>query len=143
MNNSKLRSTIIILGLIFLISLSACGNQRIGADIVDISWQWTSLSEKEPASQSVVPNPENYTITFSGDGSISIQADCNVVNGSFSGEGTALTFTLGPSTLAFCGEESLDLMFTELLSTVESYSIKNDLLILYLEDDFGSMTFNR
>jgi len=143
MNNSKIKSAIIILGLIFLVSISACRNQRTGADIVDIPWQWTSLSENEPASQSVVPNPESYTLTLNSDGSINIQADCNVVNGSFSVEGTSLTLTLGPSTLAFCGEDSLDLMFTELLSSVESYSIENDLLILYLENDFGNMTFNR
>jgi len=143
MHNSKIKSPIIILGLIFLVSISACNNQRTGADIVDISWQWTSLSENEPASQSVVPNPEYYTLTLNSDGSMNVQADCNVVNGSFSVKGTSLTITLGPSTLAFCGEESLDLMFTELLNSVESYSIENDQLVLYLENDFGNMTFNR
>ncbi len=45
--------------------------------------------------------------------------------------------------MAFCGEESLDLMFTELLSSVESYSIENDQLILNLKNDAGKMTFNK
>jgi len=143
MNNSNVKSAIILLGLIFLVLLSACGYLQTGADIVDIPWQWTSLSENEPASQSIVPNPENYTIIFDRDGSMNIQADCNIVSGSFSVDGTSLTLVLGPSTLAFCGEESLDLMFNELLSSVESYTIENDQLVLNLENDSGKMTFNK
>ena len=66
-----------------------------------------------------------------------------MMSGSFSVDGTSLTLVLGPSTLAFCGEESLDLMFTELLNSVESYTIENDQLVLNLENDFGKMTFNK
>jgi hypothetical protein len=51
------------------------------ADIIDITWQWTELIETEPASQSVVPDPERYTLLFRSDGSLQIQADCNVVGG--------------------------------------------------------------
>ena len=143
MNNSKVKSAIILLGLIFLVLISACGYQQTGADIVDIPWQWTSLSENEPASQSIVPNPENYTIIFNRDGSMNIQSDCNMVSGSFSVDGTSLTLVLGPSTLAFCGEESLDLMFNELLSSVESFTLENDKLILNLENNSGKMTFDK
>ena len=136
-------STIFILLLILITLTSACSSQQAGADIINIQWQWTELFESEPASQSIVPNPENYTITFNSDGSMNIQADCNMVSGSFSVDGTSLTLVLGPSTLAFCGEESLDLLFTELLSNVDSYDFENDQLVLHLENDLGKMTFNK
>jgi heat shock protein HslJ len=136
-------STIFILLLILITLTSACSSQQAGADIINIQWQWTELFESEPASQSIVPNPENYTITFNSDGSMNIQADCNMVSGTFSVDGTSLTLVLGPSTLAFCGEESLDLMFTKLLSNVDSYDFENDQLVLHLENDLGKMTFNK
>jgi len=88
-------------------------------DILDTIWQWADLVETEPASQSVVPNPENYTIVFRPDGTVEIQADCNMVLGSFSMEGDTLNIELGPSTMAYCGDDSLDqqyLMFVEQVS---------------------------
>ena len=40
-------------------------------------WQWSAMTEKVPASQSVVPDPQNYTIEFKGDGTYALKADCN------------------------------------------------------------------
>ena len=34
------------------------------------TWQWTASTTKVPASQSVVPDPENYTIEFKSDGTL-------------------------------------------------------------------------
>lgn len=133
-----------MIGLILLISLitAACGNQQTGPPITDTEWQWSAVVETEPASQSVVPHPENYTLRLSGDGSLSIKADCNMVSGSYSLDGGALTLELGPSTLAFCGEESLDQHYVGFLSNVESYVIENGQLVLELKEGAGQMTFN-
>ncbi len=85
------------------------------------SWAWTSLAETAPAAQSVVPTPEKYTIFFEEDGTVNINADCNVVGGTYviRNNGT-LVIELGPSTMAFCGEESLDQQFLLLLGQVAS-----------------------
>ena len=133
-----------IIGLILLIPLFvvACGSQQTEQPITDIDWQWSEMVETEPASQSLVPNPENYTLRLSADGSLSITADCNMVSGSYSLDGSALTIDLGPSTLAFCGEESLDQLFLGFLSNVESYVIEDGQLVLELKDGAGQMTFN-
>ena len=121
------------------ISISACAST--GAAITDITWQWISLVETEPASQSVVPNPENYTLVLAADGTLSIKADCNMVGGSYTLEGSALTIQLGPSTMAFCGEESLDYLFTNTIATVESFSVEEGQLVVQLANAGGSMTF--
>ncbi len=111
------------------------------ASIQDVIWQWTDLVETQPASQSVVPNPENYTIVFSNDGIAQIQADCNMVTGSYTEEGDQLTIELGPSTMAFCGDDSLDQQYLGLLITVGSYALEDGRLKLQLIEGSGSMGF--
>jgi heat shock protein HslJ len=140
----KPRNTaIIVLSLLGIITLAACSKQEVGADIKDITWQWAALVENQPAAQSVVPDPENYTLLLNADGTLSIQADCNMVGGSYTVDGDSLTLELGPSTMAYCGEQSLDTMFLELLTNVESYTIESDQLVLSLQNDAGEMTFNK
>jgi heat shock protein HslJ/uncharacterized protein YraI len=92
-------------------------------DILDITWQWVDLVETEPASQSVVPDPENYTLVFRADGKAEIQADCNQVLGTYTQQGSALIIMLGPSTMAACGEDSLDQQFLAFLDQVNSFGM--------------------
>ena len=143
MFKSKNVSIIVVSLLIVIAIATACSSQQAGADIIDITWQWAALFENEPASQSVVPTPENYTIILNADGTLNIQADCNMVSGSYTLEGNSLTLGLGPSTMAFCGEQSLDMMFTELLNSVESYTIENNQMVLILKNNAGKMIFNK
>jgi heat shock protein HslJ len=97
--------------------------------IVNIVWQWSSLEETDPAAQSVVPNPENYTVTLHHDGSVNIKADCNQLAVTYTVEGSSLVFNmLGPSTLAFCGEESLDTQFLALLGSVNTWALEDEQL---------------
>ena len=132
-----------MIGLILLIPLLivACGGQQTDQTITDMDWQWSKMVETEPASQSLVPNPENNTLRLSSDGSLSIKADCNMVGGAYSLDGSVLTIELGPSTMAFCGEESLDQLFVGFLGNVESYAIEDGQLVLELKDGAGQMTF--
>jgi len=132
----------IILILLISVLIVACGNQQPDRSIANTTWQWAELIETEPASQSIVPNPENYTLLLSSDGNVSIKADCNMVSGSYSLDDSLLTIELGPSTMAFCGEESLDQQYLRLLTNVESYTIDNGRLVLELGDGAGRMTFN-
>jgi heat shock protein HslJ len=134
-----------MIGLILLIPLLivACGSQLTDQSITDMDWQWSEMVETAPASQSLVPNPENYTLRLLSDGSLSIKADCNMVGGSYSLDGSALTIELGPSTMAFCGEESLDQLFVGFLSNVQSYAIEDGQLELELKDGAGRMTFSQ
>jgi heat shock protein HslJ len=135
----------VILGslLATIILVAACSNQKAGTEIKDEKWQWAAFFENEPASQSVVPDPVNYTLMLNSDGTLNIQADCNMVSGSYTLEGNSLALALGPSTMAFCGEQSLDMLFIESLSNVESYAIENNQLVLTLKNNAGKMTFNK
>jgi heat shock protein HslJ len=129
--------------LLVLVLASACSDQSARETIKDITWQWSQLVETEPAAQSVVPNPENYTLILKTDGTLNIQADCNMVGGSYTLEDNSLTIELGPSTMAFCGEQSLDQQYLTLLDSVDSYAIEDGRLVLNLKDNAGRMTFDK
>jgi heat shock protein HslJ len=112
-------------------------------EITGIQWQWAELAETEPPAQSVVPNPESYVVVLNADGSASLKADCNQVQWTYTMEGTSLTFnTLGPSTLAYCGDESLDQQFLGLLGTGGTASLEEGRLVLELNENAGRMVFN-
>jgi heat shock protein HslJ len=132
-----------VLGLLLLLSFAAaaCGGKTPDEPITDITWQWTSLRETESASLSVTPDPENYTLTLLPDGALSIKADCNMVSGSYAIDGSEISIELGPSTMAFCGEDSLDLQCLKLLGEVESYRLEDNQLVLELTGNAGEMVF--
>ena len=112
-------------------------------EITGIQWQWAQLTETEPASQSVVPDPENYVLILMADGSASLKADCNMVLWTYTLEDSSLTFnTLGPSTLAFCGEESLDQQYLSLLGKGGTVSLEDGRLVLELNENAGRMVFD-
>ncbi|MDX1413682.1 MAG: META domain-containing protein [Candidatus Promineifilaceae bacterium] len=109
---------------------------------VNIVWQWSELVETNPAGQSVVPDPENYTITFSSDGAASVKADCNMLQLTYTVNGDMLTINmLGPSTMAFCGEDSLDTQYLALLSGVNSWAMSDGRLQL-MTNGGATMTFD-
>jgi heat shock protein HslJ len=85
--------------------------------ITAIVWQWTSVTNQSTSETTTVPNPEKYTITFNTDGTLTGQADCNNFNGTYS-QANGFTITLGATTMAFCGEASLDQSYLALLGSI-------------------------
>jgi heat shock protein HslJ len=143
MFKSKRLPAFIVSLMVVILFASACSAQKAQAGVIGITWQWVGMVETKPASQSVVPTPENYTLILETDGSLNIKADCNRVNGSYTIGSSTLTIELGASTMAFCGEQSVDQKFLESLRNVASYTIENDQLVLILKNDAGKMTFNK
>ncbi|ABE51297.1 META domain-containing protein [Methanococcoides burtonii] len=109
--------------------------------VANIEWQWSGLIETESGSQSVVPDPENYTIVLNSDETYSIKADCNVGSGGYTLEGSNLTLSSGPITLAYCGSDSLDTQYLSLLNNVTTVSMDNDQLVLGIGENGDRMLF--
>lgn len=87
------------------------------SSITDIEWQWTSVTNQATRETTEVPDPQDYTIIFRDDGTLSGQADCNNFAGTYA-QGADFTITLGPMTMAACGEESLDTVYVQLLGQI-------------------------
>jgi heat shock protein HslJ len=137
-----------------LISLVACGcaetqedapRTEQAAELVGTVWLWQEFqdsAEGEEASNIIVADPAKYTLTLNAEGGVGIQADCNLVNWGYELEGSRLTFdATGPSTLAYCGEESLDQRYLERLGHTATYVLSEGKLYLNLMADAGNMVF--
>ncbi|MDG6244595.1 MAG: META domain-containing protein [Methanolobus sp.] len=114
-------------------------------DIQDIEWQWTGIVEATEGaiSQTAVAEPENYNIIFQADKRYSIKADCNVGNGQYSIEGNNLTFSTPALTRAYCGPDSMDMLYLSMLSNVTNFSLENDRLVLSLGHSGDEMIFDK
>ncbi len=119
------RSWILIAALSLVLLLAACAPisapvatpAAAASAITDINWQWESVTNQPTQATTKVPDPAIYTIIFRPDGTLSGQADCNAFGGTYS-QDNGFTITLGPSTMAYCGEASLDQQYLTLLSQI-------------------------
>jgi heat shock protein HslJ len=118
--NKTFGSTTLLANLTFTLLIAACTHAATSTptdSIQDIVWQWTRVTNKTTNETTTVSNPENYTIIFGTDGTLGGNADCNTFSGNYTQE-NGFAITLGASTMAFCGEASLDQQYLELLSSV-------------------------
>ena len=125
--NKLTRSTLVLACLsIVLVVAAACvpvpphlsrATATPSNTITDIVWQWTSVTNRTTGETTTVTDPQNYTITFRADGTLSGKADCNSFTGTYSQAG-GFTITLGATTMAACAEGSLDQQYLELLGAV-------------------------
>ena len=76
-----------------------------------------SVTDQSTGDKITVPNPENYTISFYPDGTLSGKADCNTFDGTYS-QKNGFTIELGASPQAYCSDASLDQQYLQLLSSV-------------------------
>lgn len=109
--------------------------------VVDILWQWTALEETQPASQSVVEDPENYNLIFRADGTYSAKADCNQLAGTYVLQGAQLTLNPGITTLALCAPESKYDLYSSLLARVTGVGTRGEALVLLLDDGAAAMEY--
>ena len=108
------------LGLMVALLLAACTTAVTPTPanpIQGIIWQWTSVTDQSTKQTTAVPNPESYTIIFNATGTLNGKADCNNFSGAYSTQ-NGFTIQLAASTMAFCGEASLDQQYLQLLSNV-------------------------
>lgn len=117
--NKFLLSIVLLVGLLALVGCNGADEPTAAPTntITGIVWEWTTLFNRTTDETTTVPNPESYTLIFNEDGTFTGNADCNAISGTYSQEG-GFFVTVETSTRAFCGEESLDLQYLDLLSQV-------------------------
>jgi len=115
--NKILVLTGMCLGLVILAACTPQAEPAPADSIQGIVWQWESVKNKPANETTTVPDPENYTLIFNEDETFEGTADCNAISGTYS-QASGFTITVGPSTMAFCGEDSLDVQFLDLLANV-------------------------
>lgn len=113
-------------------SATAAEPEAPAGDLLDIVWQWATLSEDGTVTE--VENPERYTLAFLDDGTIVFVADCNTGTGSYTLAETTLALRPGAMTAAACAEGSLGDQYVNLLGQVAGVAFDGDDLRLALAD---------
>jgi heat shock protein HslJ len=131
--NARIRRAALAATAIAAVALlvAACGGS--GSDLTGKTWQAGAITTTTPAFQGVVPSDmaANYTISFQSDGNAAIKADCNNVTATYTtGSGNAITITLGASTMAYCGDSSMDQQFLAALTAATNYEVSGNTLKL-------------
>ena len=110
-------------------------------DITNITWIWSELIENPPSAQSVVPNPDKYTLTFWNDGTFNFKADCNSGGGSYTIVGSSIEFGPMATTMAMCPPDSLHDTYLALLGEIDTFGMVDDKLVFSLKANSGEMRF--
>lgn len=86
-------------------------------------------------------DPAKYTLEFLPDGTLNIQADCNVVGGEYTVSGPSLSISTNLSTLAACPPDSLSEEFLENLRIAATFQFEGDDLYIATQMDVAIMKF--
>jgi heat shock protein HslJ len=122
----------------------ACPEEATGAagglpaEVVGTAWQWTKTGMNDDSTFEPT-DPAQYTVTFAEDGTVSVQADCNMAAGTYEADATTLSIAMGPMTLAMCPEGSLSDTYIQQLGQVGGWMMDGADLVLLLKFDSGSM----
>jgi heat shock protein HslJ len=134
------KRTVVALAFLVAVVLAACSSNS-SSGLTGKVWQLTSITEKTPAFQGVVPAADqaNYTIEFAADATFSAKADCNTVSGTYTTANAAaasgdLTLALKTSTGGACPEGSLADLYVIGLGNAASYAIASGQLTITLTD---------
>jgi len=108
------------------------------AEITAETWQWISFSDPVSGTQPI-PEPERYQLTLNDDGSYTVQADCNSGSGSYTVEGSSISFAPAMMSLAACPPDSLADEFMMGLGAAAIYFTQEGDLFFDLIYDSGTM----
>jgi heat shock protein HslJ len=103
------------------------------------TWDSQGVWQLQSIGSTAIPNPENYTLQFSPDGSVQVRADCNSCFGDYEANGNEMT--IGPlgCTRAFCGQGSFSAEYVAALSGTSAFVRRGD--SLDITSSSGTMNF--
>lgn len=111
------------------------------AGLAGTAWNWVQTQYGNDTITAPA-DPTLYVLTFGADGTVNMQDDCNVLNGTFTeGENGELTIDLQTSTMAACAPESLHDQFVLDLAGVASYLMQDGSMFAAIKYDTGIMEF--
>lgn len=107
-------------------------------------WKWMQTLYND--DRKVMPaDPQNFTVQFREDGTLTVKADCNQKGGTYSvtDEDNRISIVITHSTMAVCPEGSLEDEVVRGLSAASIYFVKDGGLYIDLQFDSGTMMFSK
>lgn len=127
--------------VIFVLALTAC---QPASKLAGTSWRLVSYGDVN-APKLALPD-EVPTLEFLPDGTLNAYTGCNTAGGEYQEEGNSLRITNLVSTLIACAETdraNQEAAFVAGLNKAESFSLQNDTLVIYYENNTKALTFLR
>jgi heat shock protein HslJ len=124
-----------VLGMLMIFAAS-CSSGTSPSEL----WQAQGRWELQSIGSTTIPNPDNYTLHFSADGSAQVRADCNTCSGGYETNGNAIAIGPLACTRAYCGEDSFFDAYVAGLTGASAFARRGE--TLELTSSGGSMTFH-
>jgi len=116
--------------LILTVGAVGCDESPTGpTELVDITWKLETLAHVGSAIVTV-PNPDQFTVRFETNGTLSVRADCNTCTGRYVLDGSTVSIGNLACTLVACPTPGLDTLFTSGLQNAKTVTVNNDNLIM-------------
>ena len=136
-----MRTFIALAAALLIASCGSVGGAYTSA-LAGTTWRLEQLRGGDGASTAPA-DPARYTLTFTADGGVSMQLDCNRGNGTWtSNRDGELSITPLAVTRAFCGEGSLDTRIASDLGGVTAYE-RDDAQLTLTMSNGGALVWQR
>ena len=116
--------------LILAAGAVGCDESPTGpTELVDITWKLETVAHVGSALVTV-PNPDQYTVRFETNGTLSVRADCNTCTGRYVLDGSTVSIGNLACTLIACPTPGVDTLFTSGLQNAKTVTVSNNNLIM-------------
>lgn len=119
-----------VLAVFCAATLGACGNDTGPSDVVGIEWKVTSLQRTGSTRVEITGSDQRYTLRLNPDGTAGLFADCNQCGARFTLTENKLAITLEACTLIYCGTESHEDAYLDILEGPGTLDRSGDTLVL-------------
>ncbi len=127
--------------VILVLALTAC---QPASQLAGTSWRLVSYGDVN--NPTLVLADDEPTLEFLPDGKLNANTGCNSAGGEYQEKGNSLQITNLVSTLIACAETdraNQEAGFVAGLNKAESFSLQNDTLMIYYENNAKALTFLR
>lgn len=100
-------------------------------NLINKVWAWERREPNGNAIEEIiVPTPENYLLYFEEDGTFYAKMDCHGSTGRYATEQRGASYSIymeaGPTTMIFCGEDSLDIQMSQMFGPAQNYQYEEN-----------------
>jgi heat shock protein HslJ len=118
------------LKIIIAATATACTDNSVApSDVIGGTWQLVSI-QRNGSDPITVADPSRYTLQLDSDGRVRVKSDCNSCGGSYTLTGSTLQFSPLACTKVFCGDTSLDSVYSPALDGTKTVSISDSTLTI-------------
>ena len=113
------------------LAIVSCNTITPPSELSEVQGTWQLQAfELTDGSTIVVPNVQDFTIQFDPDGSLGVEADCNLCGGAYETSGNSISIDVQVCTFAYCGDESLDNQYLQALANTTGFAREGQELLL-------------